>query len=62
MLALGKKINITTPLFEFSKGDVVKLAHQKGLTNTYSCHAGGSQACGECISCFEFQSSKKKGD
>ncbi|MCK5225987.1 MAG: 7-cyano-7-deazaguanine synthase [Planctomycetes bacterium] len=60
--ALGKKINITTPLSEFSKDDVVKLAHQKGLTNTYSCHAGGLRACGKCISCLEFQNNKKRGD
>ena len=61
-LALGKKMNITTPLSEFSKDDVVKLAHQKGLSNTYSCHAGGLRACGKCISCFEVQDSNNKGD
>jgi 7-cyano-7-deazaguanine synthase len=60
--ALGKKIKIMTPLSEFSKDDVVKLAHKKGLTNTYSCHAGGLLACGKCISCLEFQGSKKKGE
>jgi len=61
-IALGKKINVTTPLSEFSKNDVLKLAHQKGLTNTYSCHAGGLQACGKCISCIEFKNSNEKGD
>jgi 7-cyano-7-deazaguanine synthase len=60
--ALGKKFTIITPLSEFSKDDVVKLAQQKGLTNTYSCHAGGIRACGKCISCLEYQGSGMKGD
>lgn len=61
-MALGRKINVTTPLSDFSKNDVLQLVHKKGLTNTYSCHAGGSKACGECISCIELQNSNTKGD
>ncbi|HOK67557.1 MAG TPA: 7-cyano-7-deazaguanine synthase [Anaerohalosphaeraceae bacterium] len=59
--ALGKNIKIVTPLSEFSKSDVIALAHRKGLTNTYSCHAGGLSPCNKCISCLEFQGNTKKG-
>lgn len=52
--ALGHSINIVTPLFEFSKADVVELARQKGISGTYSCHVGGGTPCGTCISCMEF--------
>lgn len=52
--ALGRRIKVVMPLAEFSKADVVKLAQEKGITGTYSCHAGGSQPCGQCISCLEF--------
>lgn len=52
--ALGRLIKVVMPLAEFSKADVVKLALEKGITGTYSCHAGGSQPCGQCISCLEF--------
>lgn len=53
-IALGRRIRVVTPLAEFSKADVVKLAQEKGITGTYSCHAGSSQPCGQCISCLEF--------
>lgn len=55
--ALGSRIKIVMPLAEFSKADVVSLAQEKGITGTYSCHTGGSQPCGQCISCLEFGSS-----
>jgi 7-cyano-7-deazaguanine synthase len=57
-IALGHPIKIVTPLFEFSKADVVELAMQKGIFGTYSCHAGGSTPCGTCISCLEFSNIK----
>lgn len=60
--AIGKNIKIITPLSKFCKEDVVKLAHQKGLTNTYSCHAGGLVPCNKCISCLEFQGNARKGE
>lgn len=56
--ALGHGIKIVTPLFEFSKADVVELARQKGISGTYSCHAGGGTPCGACISCLEFSNTK----
>jgi 7-cyano-7-deazaguanine synthase len=52
--SLGHRIRIATPLIEFSKADVVKLAQEKSISRTYSCHAGGSEPCGKCISCLEF--------
>lgn len=57
--ALGYNIKIITPLFEFSKADVVELAKHKGISGTYSCHAGGGASCGVCISCLEFSNTKR---
>jgi len=52
--ALGRMVRVVTPLAEFSKADVVKLAQEKGISGTYSCHVGGGQPCGRCVSCLEF--------
>lgn len=52
--ALGRRIKVVTPLADFSKADVVQLAQKKGIAGTYSCHVGGSEPCGQCISCLEF--------
>jgi len=52
--ALGTKIEIVTPLRDFTKQDVIEMAIMKDVTNTYSCHAGGNVPCGNCISCREF--------
>jgi 7-cyano-7-deazaguanine synthase len=53
--SLGREIRVVAPLIDLSKADVVALAKQHGLTATYSCHAGGAEPCGVCISCREFQ-------
>lgn len=53
-VALGRRIKVVMPLAEFSKADVVRLAEEKGIDGTYSCHVGGSVPCGQCISCLEF--------
>lgn len=53
-LALGRRIQVVTPLAEFSKADVILLAQKKGIAGTYSCHVGTSEPCGQCISCLEF--------
>ena len=53
-IALGRQIRIVTPLIEFSKADVVRLAREKGITGTYSCHVGGTDPCGYCIACREY--------
>ena len=58
--AMGQQIKVLTPLIEFSKADVVKLAQAKGITGTYSCHTGNSEPCGRCIACLEFQFDKEK--
>lgn len=54
-LCLGKRIKILTPLSQFQKRDVVILAEQKGIKNTYSCHLGEPEPCGTCIACNEFK-------
>lgn len=54
--ALGRRIKIVTPLVEFSKVDVIRLAQEKGISGTYSCHTGEDRPCGQCISCLEFRS------
>jgi 7-cyano-7-deazaguanine synthase len=53
--AMGREIKILTPLIEFGKEDVVRLAQAKGITGTYSCHTGNLEPCGRCIACIEFQ-------
>lgn len=52
--ALGTKVEIVTPLRDFTKQNVIEMAKEKGVVDTYSCHAGGSEPCGNCISCREF--------
>lgn len=52
-LALGKNIRILTPLFSFSKVDILALAAKRGIEGTYSCHSGTDIPCGKCISCLE---------
>lgn len=51
--ALGRNIRIVAPLFEFSKADIIKLAQEKQIRGTYSCHTGTELPCGRCISCLE---------
>lgn len=57
-LALGKGIEIVTPLSEFSKADVLALAKERNIIDTYSCHSGQSVPCGNCISCLEILKAK----
>ncbi|MDH4188314.1 MAG: 7-cyano-7-deazaguanine synthase [Nitrospira sp.] len=52
--ALGKSIRVITPLITFSKADVLKIAKAKGITRTYSCHAGTEVPCGQCVACREY--------
>jgi len=58
--AMGRKFNVLTPLIDFSKADVIRLAQAKGIVGTYSCHAGNSEPCGKCIACLEFQLDKEE--
>ena len=52
---MGKNIKVLAPLSSYHKADVVALAEAKGIQNTYSCHKGDEQACGECIACNEYK-------
>jgi 7-cyano-7-deazaguanine synthase len=52
---MGRNIKVIAPLSTFHKADVVALAKLKSIQNTYSCHMGGENACGECIACNEFK-------
>ena len=54
-VSMGNKIKIITPLMIFSKSDIIKMAQIKGITGTYSCHAGVYPPCGRCVSCIEFK-------
>lgn len=60
--ALNKDLIILTPLINFSKSDVIKLAetYKIPLEKTYSCHAGHDKYCGECVSCKEIINSGEK--
>lgn len=52
---VGRPLKIILPLRDFVKSDVVKLAQELGVSG-YSCHLGGPEPCGRCISCREYQS------
>jgi 7-cyano-7-deazaguanine synthase len=51
--AMGRDIRIVAPLINFSKEAVLILAAKRGITGTYSCHAGMWPPCGKCVSCQE---------
>lgn len=56
-IATGKRVQVTAPLMELSKSEVIALASEKGITGTYSCHSGTEEPCGKCISCIEIATS-----
>ena len=56
--AMGKKISILTPLINFSKTDVLVMASERGIDQTYSCHSGTNEPCGVCIACLEIINAK----
>ncbi len=53
--SMGRKIRVVAPLAAFAKREVVELARIKGITDTYSCHLGSQEPCGDCIACNEFK-------
>lgn len=57
-ISLGKRIYIISPFISLNKIEIINLAKQKGLANTYSCHMGTDEPCGKCIACLEFINSK----
>lgn len=52
--SLGRYIKIVTPLMAFTKADIVGMARELGVTQTYSCHAGTEVPCGTCVACREY--------
>lgn len=58
--AMGRRIRVLTPLIEFSKSDVLTMARARGLSDTYSCHAGGDTPCGLCVACVEIANAEKR--
>jgi len=59
--AMDDDIVILTPLINFTKDDVIKLAKKYNLplNETYSCHSGQDKYCGKCVSCKELLSSSE---
>jgi len=59
--ALGDGYMVLTPLAQFSKNDVMKLAkeYEIPIDKTYSCHSGKEGYCGECIACKEILSTEE---
>ncbi|MEG4275389.1 MULTISPECIES: 7-cyano-7-deazaguanine synthase QueC [unclassified Microcoleus] len=49
----GEAINIITPLIELKKTEIIQLGNKLGVPweQTWSCYAGGENACGVCDSC-----------
>ena len=58
--SMGKRISVLTPLIEFSKSDVMAMARERGLQDTYSCHAGGDTPCGVCVACIEIANAERR--
>lgn len=52
--SLGVPMEIVAPLRHMYKAEVVEAAKVLGITSYYSCHAGGTEPCGECIACREY--------
>jgi 7-cyano-7-deazaguanine synthase len=52
--SLSKPITLVAPLMSFSKAEVLAIARAKGVTGTYSCHAGTEIPCGVCVACREY--------
>jgi len=59
IVSLNQEIKILSPLMAMTKGDVIQLAEENKINNSYSCHSGTNEPCGICISCLEFINSKK---
>ena len=49
----GEAIKIVTPLIELKKTEIIQLGNKLGVPweQTWSCYAGGENACGVCDSC-----------
>lgn len=58
--ALGQRIRVIAPLMGFTKRDVLEMCKKRGIQGTYSCHSGGSQPCGRCVSCLELLNAREQ--
>jgi len=58
--AMGRCISIVAPLLGFTKKDILRMSIVRGLRDTYSCHAGGDEPCGKCVSCLEILNAKER--
>ena len=50
----GQAIKIVTPLIDLHKTEIIQLGNKLGVPweHTWSCYAGGTEACGVCDSCL----------
>jgi len=53
--SIGIKMEIHSPLRDFTKQDVLNLAKKRGISDYYSCHSGAAKPCGKCIACLEYK-------
>jgi len=51
---MSRPMKILTPLISFTKAEVLAIAKERGIRETYSCHAGTPEPCGVCIACKEY--------
>jgi 7-cyano-7-deazaguanine synthase len=58
--ALGLRIRVVAPLIETSKQEVLALLEGLAIDQTYSCHRGGTEPCGECVSCLEITTNTRR--
>lgn len=52
-VAVARPVTIVAPLMKMSKRDALRLSRERGISGTYSCHAGTPKPCGKCLSCRE---------
>jgi len=52
---MRRPLKVLTPLISLGKAEVLAIARERGISNTYSCHAGAAIPCGNCIACMEYK-------
>lgn len=57
--ALGMNLQVLAPLMQLNKREILMLARARGISRTYSCHSGGKDPCGQCVSCLEIESAQQ---